>query len=354
MKNLLFISTYPFPLDMGSKQHAYYFIKSLVDTFNVYCIFFVPPNTAVPLGPTSNILGLGVKDYSICTYKELVASHGIKKWVKQAFAFPNRYMNHATHHDGLNLIRTYITKYRINIIHFEHFWYTKYAFRLGSNQKKVIVYHDLHHAIYRQMAKLEKKFHRKMLHLIECMKLFIYEHLLEKYAALKVFLNPIEMKSFPKNAVKIPHIVNADIVFKPPKKTDCNNILFIGAFSHPPNRQSIKFIIDQLLPKLVELKPNVKLHIVGPGTENFAGMIDRSPYKDFVVIHGFKRCINDAFKKMDIALFPIFSGGGIKTKIIDALAAGVPVVTTPSGVLWIGQFTGQLYWRRRNQRGNPE
>jgi len=36
MKNLLFISTYPFPLDMGSKQHAYFFLKALFTNASVF------------------------------------------------------------------------------------------------------------------------------------------------------------------------------------------------------------------------------------------------------------------------------------------------------------------------------
>ena len=55
---------------------------------------------------------------------------------------------------------------------------------------------------------------------------------------------------------------------------------------------------------------------------------------------------------MDIALLPILDGGGIKTKIIDALASGVPVVTTPKGAeglnklskgfIGIGRTPGEL------------
>ncbi len=56
-----------------------------------------------------------------------------------------------------------IHKYSIDIIHFEHFFYTKYAFSVTPGIKKVVVYHDLHHSLYRQLIHLEKKKVRKFL-----------------------------------------------------------------------------------------------------------------------------------------------------------------------------------------------
>ena len=79
-------------------------------------------------------------------------------------------------------------------------------------------------------------------------------------------------------------------------------------------------------------KEKFRFHIVGSGTEKFREIVNNSPFKDLILIHGFVRDINQVFQDMDVALFPIFYGGGIKTKIIDAMAAGVPVVTTPEGI----------------------
>jgi len=52
----------------------------------------------------------------------------------------------------------------------------------------------------------------------------------------------------------------------------------------------------------------------------------------------FKEDINKAFDGMDLAFFPVLYGGGIKTKIIDSLTAGVPVVTTPEGVIGLNNL----------------
>jgi glycosyltransferase involved in cell wall biosynthesis len=129
------------------------------------------------------------------------------------------------------------------------------------------------------------------------------------------------MQSLPKNAIHIPHIVNPEIRYKDARYTQSYNILFLGAYNHPPNRISLQFIIEQILPKLVQTTKKFKIHIVGAGTKNFNELLNNSKYKGIVTIRGFVEDINQVFADMDIALFPILYGGGIKTKVIDAMAA---------------------------------
>lgn len=168
--------------------------------------------------------------------------------------------------------------------------------------------------------------------LSESIKYFIYEHMLDKRVSMKVFLNPIEMLSLPKKSVHIPHIVNSDISYRPVRDTVNFNIIFLGGYNHQPNRVSFEYIVDAILPELDKAVATFKIHVVGSNTENFQSMLDYSGYGDLFTIHGFVADINQAFENMDLALFPILNGGGIKTKIIDALASGVPVVTTPEGI----------------------
>jgi glycosyltransferase involved in cell wall biosynthesis len=332
MKNLLFISIYPFPLDMGSRQHAYFFIKALSEHFNVYCLFFIPSGTHPPAQDELDAIDLNIKGIELCYFNTPSINHRYLEYFKRIYDFPNSFTKLATHRSGRHAIKSYIEKYSINIVHFEHFWFTKYIFKLNKHLKKIVVYHDLHHDIYRQQIKFERKTSIKIQLFFEMIKCFLFEMLLDRHVSLKVFLNPAEMESLPKKSVYIPHVVNSDIQYQGVRDTCFINILFLGSYNHAPNRLSVELIIDRILPKLHKIQKNFKIHIIGPGTENFLEMVSKSPYKEFVLLHGFVKDINDAFRNMDLALFPIIYGGGVKTKIIDAMAAGVPVVTTPEGL----------------------
>ena len=68
MKNILFISSYPFPLDKGSNQHAFFFIKALSAKFNVYCLFFAQPRHALPDDLDAPLDVLGIQAYTLCTF----------------------------------------------------------------------------------------------------------------------------------------------------------------------------------------------------------------------------------------------------------------------------------------------
>jgi glycosyltransferase involved in cell wall biosynthesis len=332
MKNLLFVSIYPFPVDMGSKQHAYYFLKAFSGLYNVYCVFFIPPHRESPLDADSDLAGLNIKAYQLCHFNKPVKMGVYTQHFRNIIEFPISYMNLATHRQGLQIINTFIERYAINIVHFEHFWLTKYARFIRQDLKKVVVYHDLHHNIFRQLAKLEKKYHKKIIQLILQLKLYAYESMLNKQVSLKIFLNPLEMQAFPENSVHLPHIANKDIIYNSVRTTDFFNILFLGAYKHPPNRRSVEFIINNILPQLAKVQENFKIHITGPGTEKFQNLLVGSRHRKHVIINGFKHDINQAFENMDIALYPILDGGGIKTKIIDTMASGIPVVTTPKGL----------------------
>ena len=332
MKNLLFISTYPFPLNMGSYQHAYFFLKALSRYFNIFCVFFIPPHKIPPADAGKDLLDLKIKDYHLCYFNSPSTQNKYARLIHGIISFPSLYINLATNSNSLQKIKAIINKYSIDIVHFEHFHYVKYAFYTPRNVKKVIVYHDLHHSIYRQRMRFEKKRIRKIVSFLECVKYYVFERLLEKRIDAKIFLNPTEMLSLPKNAIHIPHIVNPGIIFKGVRDTHFYNILFLGAYNHPPNRVSVQYIIERILPKLAKTTNRFKIHIIGPDTEKFEEQLSRSKYKNYVTIRGFVEDINDAFDDMDIALFPILYGGGIKTKVLDAMAAGVPIVSTPEGL----------------------
>lgn len=332
MKNLLFISSYPLPLDKGSNQHAFYFLKALTTLFNVYCVFFVPPRQEIPKDLPISLSNLDIKHYDLCFFHHPSKVGIIRSTLRAVVAFPGPYMCLATLPEGRKKIEKAINRYSIDIVHIEHLHYAKYAFQVFGSFKKVFVYHDLHHSIYWQQARFKNSWKSMLLSIFTAGKYYLFERLLDHKVDAKVFLNVDEMSVLPRKSVHIPHVVNQDIVFKKPRKTELYNILFLGGYIHPPNRISVRYIVDHIIPRLAEESENVRFHIVGSGTKQFLDYVSNSSIRQLVMIRGFEKDINKVFQDMDIALFPIQYGGGIKTKIIDAMAAGVPVVTTPKGI----------------------
>jgi glycosyltransferase involved in cell wall biosynthesis len=122
-----------------------------------------------------------------------------------------------------------------------------------------------------------------------------------------------------------PPTVKAKYVYNPSKE---NIFLYLGNLYTPQNRMSIEFIINHILPLLKKRKINFEFWIVGdypPGLRNaFKG-------KNIKFL-GFVKNLEEIMAKVKILLSPIAFGTGIKTKILDAMAYGVPVFTNSVGV----------------------
>jgi len=106
-------------------------------------------------------------------------------------------------------------------------------------------------------------------------------------------------------------------------------LFFNGALNYKPNSDALDIILKEILPRLI--KNNFKTHIIIAGrglSEEIQSLISA---KKEIIYTGFVDDINTYTKAADILLNPVMSGGGIKTKMIEALGMGTSVVSTVSG-----------------------
>ena len=110
-------------------------------------------------------------------------------------------------------------------------------------------------------------------------------------------------------------------------------LLFNGALYHSTNYDALKIILDQINPFLLEEKGfDYKIIVCGRGLPAFFN--DLKDYADKNVIYaGFVDDISLYFKAADVFLNPILSGGGVKTKAIEAIATDCTVVSTELGAM---------------------
>jgi len=110
---------------------------------------------------------------------------------------------------------------------------------------------------------------------------------------------------------------------------ELKTILFVGAMDRPVNIQAATYFITLVLPLIRKEIPDVQLYIVGnkpPAEVKAFGINDRN-----VFVTGFVEDVKPYFLKATVFVAPLFVGGGIITKILDAMAAGLPVVTSSIG-----------------------
>jgi len=125
---------------------------------------------------------------------------------------------------------------------------------------------------------------------------------------------------------KVCHLHNLDPTVK--------LLFFNGLLSYPPNADALRDIIKNIAPLLQEKGLKYNILIAGKGLpDEFEGIMK---YHSLNVYYaGFVDDINLYTKAADIFLNPVNTGGGVKTKMIEALGMNTVVISTINGALGV-------------------
>ncbi len=225
-------------------------------------------------------------------------------------------------------------KQKFDLIHVETFY-------VMQNLPKVkipiiLVEHNIEYLVYERFAKTVPFFIRPLL-LLDVAKLKRSE---KKYWSLATQVVAVSVKE--KEIIERSRAFDVEVIpngvdpqsFKmtdPEKKfkTKEKKILFIGDFRWIENRDSILWILKEIWPRIHNLNPQLKLWVVGKRIpkyiKSFEGEsvnFDENAPSDTSLI----------YQNSFALLSPIRVGGGTSFKILEAMAEGVPVITTQLGI----------------------
>ncbi len=106
------------------------------------------------------------------------------------------------------------------------------------------------------------------------------------------------------------------------------DFLFVGSAQHPPNVDAARWLADDIFPSMRKTRPDARLHMVGAGLESAVGA-DRPV--DGIIWHGHVPDLDPLLSSCRAAVAPLRFGAGVKGKISQAMAHGLPVITTACG-----------------------
>jgi glycosyltransferase involved in cell wall biosynthesis len=106
------------------------------------------------------------------------------------------------------------------------------------------------------------------------------------------------------------------------------NIGFLGNMWYSPNVEAVEWLYREVFVPLRGIHPTLNLVIIGRGP---SPPIENLGKKPGVVVTGTLEDIWPHIGAIDVFLFPLLRGAGLKNKILEAMHAGRPVVTTEIG-----------------------
>lgn len=138
-------------------------------------------------------------------------------------------------------------------------------------------------------------------------------------------------------AIAIPIGVDVDYFTYRECKSEDNIIGYLGAMSVAHNENAAKHFIQDIFPLVLQNVPNAKFMVIGGGISEELKRLE----SDSVHFTGCVEDVRDYLEQCKIFVCPMTFGSGIKTKNLEAMAMGIPVVTTTIGAENIGAEDGE-------------
>jgi glycosyltransferase involved in cell wall biosynthesis len=120
----------------------------------------------------------------------------------------------------------------------------------------------------------------------------------------------------------VPNAVDVDSIDPVEPPAGAAVAIMVADFEYEPNRHGLRMMLDEVMPELWRTVPHACLQVVGRGLEG------AQPPDPRVRFAGFVPHLPSAYARAACAVVPLRHGGGSPLKFIEALAYGLPVVST--------------------------
>jgi len=124
------------------------------------------------------------------------------------------------------------------------------------------------------------------------------------------------------------------------------DLLFLGGFQHEPNIDSLKNLVTDIFPKILEKIPDVTLYVIGSNPPQ--KIIDLCKDVQNVEFLGYVKNIDPYLDKCRLLLAPLRYGAGVKGKITQSMAHGLVTITTKIGSEGISNKNNEVLMIAKN------
>lgn len=342
--NILVTTPYPlFPTDSGGKIYALSTIEPLAELHNYHLLAHLNREEKSQFDTNRDIL---MQDYG----RVFKSIHFVDRPpIPYEFGSRVKVLMHLIRHGlrGLPLMdlsyysreamqsaRQLIRKHSIDLVEMHHL-HTAFYRKATSQVPAILFNHNIESDLWpywplqvgttlgKQIWNLFGTVSRRNAHAIEIQNALNF--------SAKFFISSLDLSRVDQTAcptILLPMSVQMNYSVKKFNKDKCI-ILWIGGFFWHPNVDAMLWFFREIWPLIVRagVKP-IEMHVVGTDPpEEIRQFHDGRN----IFIHGYVRDADEFRARADVFVVPLRHGGGVRIKIVEALNAGIPVVTTPKG-----------------------
>ncbi len=321
MKILIALSRFPFPIEKGDKLRAYYQIRELSRNNELYVVCLTDK---MPTEEEIYEVKKHCKQLDIIQLSFFSRLLNLTKGIFSADPYQVHYFESSKMKDSIaylistnNIDICYVQLLRLfKNIPFElpTKYYIDYMDAFSEGMKKRIQYsHWYEKFIVASEARRLRSFEEKIAPYFD-------GHSMISQSDTDTFSDKLKAK-----LDIIPNGVSEEyFVTKTPQIDKEYDIIFTGNMGYHPNIQACKYLVHEILPVLKSKGMKVKICLAGinPSPEVLALKSDE------VIVTGYVKDMKEYLIRSKVFVAPLFSGSGLQNKLLEAMAAGLPTLTT--------------------------
>lgn len=357
MDILVLIPEPAFPPVSGGRIRIFNTIKQLSLNHNVYLISLVEDNKE--LAYREELLkyccdvALFPKDSSIVRI--------LKRKISCYFGSNLNYVAQFYKREVEAKIEEFMTRYPIDVIHVEHCYMDLYHLDKWRTKgvKKVLVQQNLEYVLFDQHVKATKasdSLRRKLENFMDNRKFKDFETKVMRNQDMVVAMSEEDRRKIvdlapeiDERTVVVPNGVDTNFFQPPEAGRKQATLVFTGFMQYVPNEDGIVWFCDEILPEICAKVPEVQVLVVGRNPSEKVLRLQETSAR--ITVTGFVEDVRNYLNTSTVFICPLRMGSGTRLKIMEAMASGIPIVSTSIGSEGIEVTDGQDIILADNARG---
>jgi len=331
--NVLYL-TYglPYPPHSGARVRDFSFLQQLAAHHCVTCVCLLEQPDEAQHIPALECLGVSTVSFPLERASPLRQTFGLARHLAArrplaTYLFWNAQM--------FDYVRALTAAQPFDVVQIEHSLLGPYLAALPAalREKTILDFHNIGAQQYRRMLNLSVAPHERVAFWFkqQLMQNWEARHAAHFARVLTVSRDDAQWLRAQNAALRVTVIENGvDTERCPflPETAARNALLFVGTLGYPPNADAALWFCRDILPLIQHAVPDVSLAIVGRSPRASVSALRQQPG---VRVHENVAALAPFYENANIVIVPLRAGGGTRLKILEAMAYGRAVVSTPLG-----------------------
>lgn len=339
LRVLFLAQVFPYPLDSGPKIRAYYVLRYIAARHKVTLVAFITHPRELEY--VDHLATFCEAVYPLARPRSL-GREGLA--LARSLATGRPFMIERHYDAGMaRLVEGLVARERFDLVHMDQVKVAQYGLRI-EGIPRVIDKHNAYALVLKGTAGTDPSPMRRLVARFDWPRMARYEGMLCRTFEGVVAVTEADREAlvrFSGDGREIPIIpIATDCVAVRPvrRRADAKDILILGSLFYPPNVDGAVWFAEEILPRIRKEVPQARLLLVGerPAPEVVAlGRVDG------VEVTGYVADLRPYLERTAVMAVPLRFGSGMRVKILDGLAWGLPMVSTSIGCEGIDVTPGQ-------------